>query len=309
MTGKPFKYMVLYYNTPDSHYGYNEEMHFKKINEFCKALGLLISPIDIMIKKSKQTKYSFVFSDNLSNRNKAQSIAESFLFSMSLIVGPNNVRVGGPLIFNIPLDILKDDRKLDHLEFLSMEEDFETADEPVIEVPEFSRGFSQNSTIEDHELAWKLSPFVFYDRSLFLALAYMESSQEYFFVYPGQIAGVLSNPLSVPFTTLEKIKFEHALEDAYKAVEAVIGEPPSDNAKLCIKLENIGVDPHRIMRTDPKEELFESIKKLKRVRGRKAAHTNTNIDRKIQEEELMNYQIIARTVVICAIEAKCGFSL
>lgn len=112
-----------------------------------------------------------------------------------------------------------------------------------------------------------------------------------------------------PFNTLEKIQFEHSLEDCYRVVEALIGEPPRDRNKTINKLINIGIDPYMEINTDYSKTLIEEVYYLERIRSKKAAHLKAMVNRQISIKELVYFQAIARSLISSVIEKRACISL
>jgi hypothetical protein len=64
------------------------------------------------------------------------------------------------------------------------------------------------------------------------------------FSFPGDVATeYLGEPGRKPASFFEQVRVEGAVMNAFKAIEAVIGDPPKNEAKLHHKLAIIGVDP------------------------------------------------------------------
>jgi hypothetical protein len=93
------------------------------------------------------------------------------------------------------------------------------------------------------EAAWRIARVTFASEHLFEATRFLKRSRDNFYVYPGQINEVASDAFIVPKTSSEQTNFEDALQNAFKAVEAIIGDPPKDERKFFMKLKELGLDP------------------------------------------------------------------
>jgi len=116
-------------------------------------------------------------------------------------------------------------------------------------------------------------------------------------------ATILPNDHSV----LPETKVETALQNAFKAIEAVIGDPPKDDRKLALKLRNIGLDFQEEVGYGNKDKLGQLIRKINLERDRKAAHGSTS-PRTIRIVDMMEYQACARYIVIAALEHEASQS-
>ena len=122
-------------------------------------------------------------------------------------------------------------------------------------------------------------------------------------MFPGQVPEVLRQPGEMPHTANLLTRAENALVNAFKAVEALIGDPPSDDRKFFAKLRSVGVDPFQNAGYPISVPLHERIRELNRARDKKGAHAKTSAI-PITYYELMDLQLCARLVVVRALERK-----
>jgi len=115
----------------------------------------------------------------------------------------------------------------------------------------------------------------------------------------------LASPELTAKTGFDQVRFESALQNAYKSIEAIIGDPPKNDNKFFSKLRAIGLNPHEEVGYDEKTELHQVIREMNFARDKKAAHGNTK-QRTIFVKELMNYQECAAFVIIEAIAYLLG---
>jgi hypothetical protein len=71
------------------------------------------------------------------------------------------------------------------------------------------------------------------------ALAFHSSSVRGFYVYPGELEDAIAQEIHPSILP----EAETAFQNAYKAIEALVGDPPKDDRKLADKLRRLGIDP------------------------------------------------------------------
>ncbi len=131
----------------------------------------------------------------------------------------------------------------------------------------------------------------------------------------------LSDPNSAPTSQLERTKAEAAVWSAFKALEAIIGDPPKDERKFRSKLESHGIDPDEKVGYRPwsaptsdrddmwRESMSVKIRKMAACRDKRAAHgSGTTRERTISYYELMDFQACARACLVAAIRHRLGMA-
>jgi hypothetical protein len=157
------------------------------------------------------------------------------------------------------------------------------------------------------QAAWGIARALYDNQYLFNSANFLKSSQEKFFVWPGQLDEVIEDT-SIAKAGWEQTRLEDALLNAYKTVEAIIGDIPKDERKYFSKLESIGIDPHETVGYAPKKELHIVIREMNDQRDKKAAHGRTP-NREITIGSMLEYQACARYVLVSAIENYLGESI
>ena len=150
------------------------------------------------------------------------------------------------------------------------------------------------------EEAWEIAGLTFSDDSLFKAARFYSRSTDFFHISPGQINDVIATPALSPTTGSDQSRYEDALQNAFKAIEAVIGDLPKDDRKLFIKLKDIGLDPDELVGYRDKKSLYQTLRNMNEARDKKSAHGSTP-ERKITTFEMMNYQMCAACIIESAL--------
>jgi len=94
---------------------------------------------------------------------------------------------------------------------------------------------------------------------------------------------------------------ETALQNAFKAIEAVIGDPPKDYRKLERKLKEHDLEFDEKVGYGSKKSLGQVIRDMNKLRDKKSAHGITS-PRAIKILDMLEYQACARHIVMSALE-------
>ena len=143
--------------------------------------------------------------------------------------------------------------------------------------------------------AWELLPIVFAEPYL-AASHYLDASLRDFSSLEVSAAERLGDEVYLNPARRQFIAFENALQNAYKVVEALIGEPPKDDEALREKIESIGANPEDLVDAhwSPKsgycECLWETVKSMHAARDKRAAHVRTPKRRPLSYTELSMFQ-------------------
>ncbi|MGA3245436.1 MAG: hypothetical protein ABSE41_12525 [Bacteroidota bacterium] len=130
------------------------------------------------------------------------------------------------------------------------------------------------------------------------------------------MSAVIYGEMSQPVSRSEFVKAEAAVLNAFKAVEAIIGDPPKNEKKFRQCLIDVGLDPDELVGfvgrgpdsgTDLRVPICEKIRQMSYVRDKKAAHGRSSADRRLSYFQIMDFQECAATVVQVAIEHKLGW--
>jgi hypothetical protein len=195
-------------------------------------------------------------------------------------------------------------RKSVYLKELIQIEETRQWSERITEFPTSIIGSSTQFSPYSVEIAWKLAPLLFNNEKLLHAFRFLKTSQENFHVWLGQIDEAVEDAHVTAENVFQQSRLENALQDSFKAVEAIIGDPPKNDEKFFGKIKSIGVDPSMIFGLEDKP-IHQVIRDMNDARDKKAAHGSTQ-NRAITVGELFVFQNCARYIVLQACESELG---
>lgn len=301
-------YMIL--RVGFSNYSRNQSQnHFVIGNKIAENLGVKLSSIIIENKEHPNStflRYLFRFPYFQRNDKLATHFVESFFLAISYAYGPFLDVFGEPLLFRIPRSLLKDRKSIYSYELLQIEKARQWS-ERISEFPEST--FGSYIDICDNCIAdaWKLTPLLFNRQYIFNAFRFLKTSQDFFYVYPGQYDDILFGEDSSANNANEQSSLEHALQESFKAIEAIIGDPPRNDENFFAKLKSININPFETFGVENKP-IFQVIRDINTARDKKAAHGSTR-NRTISTKELFIFQNCARYVISQACENLLGEKL
>ena len=161
-----------------------------------------------------------------------------------------------------------------------------------------------------HEIAWiwEIVQALFIDPQMFdAAHFYWASVRE--FVFSGDAVQEVIDDINVtPVSRIDLVRAENAIQNAFKAIEALIGDPPKDDRRLRNKIETTGLDPDEQVGWDVPEyglasrSVLEQVRELSRIRDKRAAHARTEGNRRITYFEMMDAQELALEFILACAE-------
>lgn len=270
-----------------------------------KQIGIKVFPMRVNWKDSRgYFRYFFSFPRYQRDDKKAQDIGECFLFSLVFVHGPEIFLDETRSVFRVPFEVLRNkiEIPLDQLEEIEESRSFF---DRTLESPFHTLGAISGTTGKRYDAAWKITPMLLKNESIYHAVRFIEASKKEFCIYPGEVRDVLNEPDQTAITGSDQTRFENSLQNAFKAIEAVIGDPPKKDARFFLKLKSIGLDPNIEVGYREKRPIFKFIREMNNIRDKKAAHGSTK-NREITVCELMEYQECAHSVVWVAIENLLG---
>lgn len=281
--------------------------HLKLVRNECKPLGIEIRSIDMSIGKHQAdfAHYVFRFRDSRRDDSAARRLAEAFAYGMALASGPL-ADLDEPLVLRVPDVLIRGKRTLP-LDALVALEESRPWGERAFPFPNARIGAVIKTVTDTHEFGWRIAAVTYQNAVLFDATRFLERSYENFYVSPGGIREVMHDD-TPPCAGAAQSDFEDALQNAFKAIEAVIGDPPKDDRRFFSKLTKIGIDPAEEAGYTNKIPIYQMIRRMNEARDKCSAHGSTR-NRKISPSELLDFQTCAGVIVAAALEQERGSPL
>lgn len=244
-------------------------------------------------------RYFFSFPAYERNDLEATRFAEAVLYTASLVSMPVLDSTSDAAAFRVPKQLLAGKSAVSLDDLATLEESRDWRDRIAV-APYTIIGSGSGFADFHYKEVWKLVPAVYSHPNLFDAVRFLTNSRMNFLVMPGQIRDVLSEPEATALSGHDQTHLETALLEAFKAVEAVLGDPPKDERKLAKRLKKFGLRSEDLIGYAEARRLDDTIRQMNRQRDRKSAHGSTP-SRDIRVIDLMDYQSCAEYVVLSAL--------
>jgi len=305
-------YLMLLLCIPYTGKDADSKDHLRIVRRILKPIGVKLRRLLVHCPQQRDDRgrYLFRFLRYKRDDQAATRLAESFLYALSLINGPMIDPAHGSLIQLVPDTMVRDLDQVSMDELVNLEKS-RPAEDRMVDFPYSTLGGTISTTDKDtFEDTWRIAGFTFGNEHLFEATRFLKTSHDNFYIYPGQIREVVSDPERLPLTTSNKTHFEIALQNAFKAIEAVIGDPPKDEMKFFKKLRKIGVDPfiEAGLMIETKKPIHQVIRDMNQARDKKSAHGSTR-NRAIKVYDMLIYQECSSYIVKTALDTAMGASL
>jgi len=296
-------YLLLLVGSPISTHGEDSGKHIRIAGRACKPIGVKLRTLFV----NRTPRYLFRFLRYGRDDQAAIKLAEAFVYGLSLAHGPMIEESPDSLVLRVPDELVRDRSEVSIDDLVGLEES-RAPNDKMIDFPHVTIGSFSGTTKDRHEAAWRIAGTTYRNEHLFEATRFLKRSHDNFYVYPGQIRDVAYDPDMIPRSSSDQTCFEDALQNAFKAIEAVIGDPPRDDKRFFSKLQEIGLDPLEEVGYAAKAPIHLVIRGMNTARDKKAAHGSTG-NRTIRAADLLNYQECSRYVVTAALETVMGSSL
>lgn len=273
-----------------------------------ERFGIDIRPVFIIETKqmprslkfqSDKGRYSVWIQSGKRDDDLAQKIADAIFSSLWLVYFS---LFDSPLTaFRVPERLLRRNKFLRYNELIALNRNL-SFEERLGEM-EFHINLNRSIHVPEQVLIeiWRILPAIMLDQDLFnAALFYQTSVKEYCFL-GNDIESVIAEPDRSPIYHYDRVRAENSLQNAFKAVEALIGDPPTDNSKFFSRLKDVGINPLEMFGYQKKEPIYKKIRKMSIARDKKAAHGKTLISRRITYYELMDFQALAKHIILTVI--------
>jgi hypothetical protein len=276
----------------------------KSAQKAAEINGIKIWPTRVSWQDNKEDsyfRYCFCFKKYKREERKAMLFAECFLNALSFIHGPVLEPDEDTYVFRVPAELARAGRTLIIDKLLQIDEARHLDDRTISELPSrVLTSWGSVNTVIDH--AWRIVPILFNNPVLCRAVQFIKTSQDDSYFYPGEISEVIANPDRTAQSGSGQSKLENALQNAFKAIEAILGDPPKDDKKFFDKIKSVGLDPMEEVGYSYRFPLHTVIRDMNDYRDKKAAHGSTQ-HRVITFAKMMEFQACAHYVVNAAIQA------
>ena len=232
----------------------------------------------------------------------AARFGESICLTCEVILGPLYEMTPAYFAFPVRLSLLNSKKGV-HLKTLVKWIDRDLEHSNRIHVANILSGFSG---ISDDIVAIALrSTIVLHsDQWIRMAAAFMSKSSHDFHVYPGQLDEALHEGDWQPPSAYELAQWESAFHNAYKAVEAIVGDPSKNETRFLTTLTRMGIDPTELVGYAVKEPISTVIRKMNELRDKRVAHGSTPA-RGIRMNQMVEFIECARYVVQSRLNNLC----
>ncbi|MDX2267712.1 MAG: hypothetical protein NW208_06370 [Bryobacter sp.] len=272
--------------------------HIRRINFILQDLGVTVERLTVTFGTNCSPHYVFSFPFHKRRDEDALRLAEAFGYGFAIASGPV-FSTEYPLVLRLPSELVG--RRSVAAKTLL---DIKRSRFGEERYPRFPRleDFTSLVTVDYwHELAWRIARITFRHDRMFEATRFLQRSYECFYVFPGGIDDVVYDD-APPQSAVVRSRYEDALQNAFKAVEAIIGDPPKDDRRLLEKLRLIGIDALEPVGYRVKEPIADVIRSMCAARDKKSAHGSTR-DRLIKPNELLEFQACAAVLVLAGLES------
>lgn len=280
--------------------------HLRVVQNEIRAIKTVVRRLDVGSGANSIGHYLFRFNRYKRGDVAATRLAEAYLYGISSVHGPMVEDIPG-LVLRVPDSMVRDVTAVDIDALVDLEKSRPTEDR-VLDFPRSTLGAVCSTTADVHEAAWRIAAVTFNNERLFEATRFLKRSYDNFYVYPGQIREVAWDREAWPPTSSHQTHFEDALHNAFKAIEAVIGDPPRNERKFFERIRDIGIDPFEPVGYAERAPISTLIRTMNEARDKRSAHGSTR-QRTIRPAELLKFQACADLVVLAAIESERGCSV
>jgi hypothetical protein len=263
----------------------------------CKKVGLSLEVFTMSTgsKHSADKRYFFRFPRYRRDDRLATYYGEMILNIAWVTCGPLGTPHDTAAILRVPRELIERGLPLFLDDLITLEYSRQWSDR-VLYFPNETIG-SHTEFIEEKFLqVWKRLPSVSSNDFLFRAVRFLKASMENFYVYPDKIAEIVDSPETTAQSPSEQTALESAVQHAFMALEAIIGDPPKDDKKLSHILRKFGLDPLEEFGYSNKKPLIQIIREFNHMRDKISAHGSTK-ERRITVSETLEFQSCASYVV------------
>jgi len=301
LTGLGYETKFVYPNTELALADSIEEINIPKIGVRLKRVFL--TEKDRLRKANEQDDYMgrflFYINDGIKDDSFAQSFADAVISSLALVYGVTTEEI--PTAISIPEDVIKKGRFIRIKDVIGSKG---VGSEIYFRV---THSIGVPNKVLDY--VWRIVPVIVERKSLMDATGFYKESIMQAWVADDDVFEIMSDNLDMPPSQAERASIETAYQNAFKTIEAIIGEPPKDERKLRMKLIKAGINPdervgYELYGMKPgKETVIKKLMDMHQNRDKMVAHGRTTTPRTIGYCELKDKQALARYILLSHINA------
>jgi len=273
-----------------------------------ESIGVVVKKVSVIEGKKFKTGYQggderFTFSINNGeiDDDLAQRLADAVMVSLAVVceIGLEEA----PMAIRFPQNKINEDGKL-KIKDIQGDEGF-----GIEQYIQFNKAVGVPSEVLSR--VWQIVPAIVGNQSFMDAASFYRESIMNIWI-PDDTISELMEDGDIPTSNVEKANVETAYHNAFKSIEAIIGEPPRNTKKLRIKLDNQGINPDEIVgyelyKMKPgKEKLFDKLLSMQKTRDKKTAHGKTIQPREIGLCDLKDKQALARHIILKSLTSISG---
>lgn len=291
LTGLGYPIKFAYPNTEHALAEKVEDINLPKIE-------VKITRVFLIIEGEYESRFLFYIKNGIKDDNFAQKFADAVMCSLAVVYDLNTEEI--PSAICIPENIIKKSRLIRLKDIMGSN----------AIGSEIYFSLMQSITVPSQVLdyVWRIVPAIVDSKSVMDATNFYRESITQAWVADDDVFEFMCDNSDTPPSQTQRARIETAYQNAFKAIEAIIGEPPKDEEKIRMKLRSAGVNPdeevgYNLYGMKPgKEPLLKKLIDMQETRDKMAAHGKTNIPRTIGYCELKDKQALARYVILSHID-------
>ena len=267
----------------------------------CRQIGVTLWPLRIgMGQNRSHYHYAFRFPWNSRNDAVAWRLGESLISSISVLCGPQLDDTIVPVL-RVPIHMVRNKSCVEVRDLLKLEQQ-RAPNERSVDSLGSEFGSINYPPTECIKAAWRTIPALYHSDVAHRSFAFMCASYRDIYTPRAERYSISQQPDSAKQSAFDQSRKENAFLNAYKGIEAILGQPSTQKSKLSDRLRSIGLDPTRMVGYQVQCSLVEMIYRVESIRNKRAAHGSTR-NRTISTAEVLECQSLAELVLFQFIES------
>lgn len=262
----------------------------------CRQIGVQLWSIEIAHDHSRPfVHYAFHFPRYARNDVRAQTVGESLLAAVSILCGSMIDDSVAPVL-RVPRHFVLEAPRVRSDNLLALEYQREWS-ERVIGSSGTELGSVAYTYSKCIRSAWRALPALVRSRQAHLAAVFLCASYRDVDIRFADLPLEEMELMLKPADAFGQSRKENALLNSYKAIEAIVGQPPSSMEKLAGRLQSVGVDAYTPIGYGQRRPLVQAIYDIEKLRNKKSAHGSTK-DRSLALADVVACQWVAESVLL-----------